>query len=70
MRRYLIDRDHSNAYTDYVLKGKPDNAGRYNLNTGKVDVVEDRHCDTHDGRLELSIPLRNLSVSLVEITGR
>lgn len=70
VRRYLIDRDHTNAYTDYILKGKPDNEGRYNLTSGKVDVVDDQRRTSDEGCLELSIPLRNLSVSLIEITGR
>jgi len=69
LRRYLIDRNHSNAYTDYVLKGKSSGGGGYNLKAGKVEVVEDGRRDTDNGCLELSVPLRNLSVSLLEIVG-
>jgi hypothetical protein len=65
--RYLIDRDHSNAYTDYVLKNKPDNDGRCNLRTGTVDIVEDRPHQTDGGELRLDVKLDNLSVSLIEI---
>jgi hypothetical protein len=65
--RYLIDRDHSNAYTDYVLKNKPDNDGKYNLRTGTVDMVEDRQHETDGGELRLDVKLDNLSVSLIEI---
>ncbi len=67
VRQYLIDHDHTNAYTDYVLKGKPNNGGRYNLETGKVDVVLDEPREVKDGRLDLDMRLRNLSVSLVEV---
>jgi len=67
VRRYLIDHDHTNAYTDYVLKGKSNNGGRYNLENGKVDVVLDETRDSRDGQMDLSVRLRNLSVSLVEI---
>lgn len=67
VRRLLIDRDHSNAYTDYVVKDKPDNGGRYNLETGTVDVVADEIRDAPGGRLRVAADLRNLSVCLVDI---
>ena len=38
---YRIDHDHTNPYTDYVLKGKDSGQGRYNLESGSLDVVRD-----------------------------
>ena len=67
VRRLLIDHDHTNAYTDYGLKGADDRNGRFNLDDGEVDVVEDRAVRAEDGALALVVRLRNLSVCLVEL---
>ena len=67
VRQYLIDHEHSNAYTDYVLRGKPNNRGKYNLETGAVDVVLDEVRPSANGSLEVALRLKNLSVCLVEI---
>ena len=67
VRQFLIDHDHSNAYTDYVLRGKPNNRGRYNLETGEVEVVLDERRQAEGGAIRLDLALRNMSVSLVEI---
>jgi len=69
IRQYLIDHDHTNAYTDYVVKGKPDGDGKYNLDTGRADVVIDTHQEARDGVIEIVRTLRNMSVSLVELQG-
>jgi hypothetical protein len=68
LRRWLVDRDHSNAYTTYVLRGEDSNQGRYNLETGTVDLVDERKISAN-GPIRLVIPLRNLSVSLLELEG-
>ena len=67
LRRLLIDHDHTNAYTDYVLKGADDGNGRFNLEDGVPGVVEDRTVRASDDALSLAVRLRNLSVSLVEL---
>jgi hypothetical protein len=67
MRRYLVDAYHSNAYTDYVRRNGDTGNGAYNLKTGKVDIVEDKHLSATDGKLTLPVSLLDLSVSLIEL---
>jgi len=67
LKRQLIDATHSNAYTDYVRLGKDTQGGAYNLMTGTVDTVETFQLTAPNGRLRLSVTLRDLSVSLLEL---
>ena len=70
IRQSLIDQTHTNAYTDYVVNGKPTGGGEYNLETGRVDVVRDETRAPVGGTVELSVRLENLSVALIEIERR
>lgn len=70
IRQSLIDRTHTNAYTDYVIEKKSTAGGKYNLETGRVDVVRDETLEPVGGALELSVRLENLSVALIEIERR
>jgi len=68
MRRYLIDSTHTNPYYDYVIKGKPNNNGNYNLETGDLDMVEERTVASGaKGALELKVTLEPKAVSLIEL---
>jgi len=67
LRRYLIDHDNTNTYTDYVIKGKDDHGGAYNLEHGAPAIVEDRRMESHAGALTFPVPMPNLSVNLLEL---
>jgi xylan 1,4-beta-xylosidase len=65
---YRIDHDHTNPYTDYVLKGKDSHEGRYNLESGSLDKVRDERLSPGRDGVSVEIELPNLSVALVEIS--
>jgi len=68
--RYLIDSTHSNPYHDYVIAGKPNDHGRYNLATGGVDRVEQIvvRADPR-GACRVSFALEPMAVCLVTCDG-
>jgi len=68
LRRYLIDHDHSNAYTDYVLKGIDTDNGNFNIETGEPALVEDMTVHPAAEGLVITVSLRNPAVTLVELT--
>ncbi len=68
--RYLIDSTHSNPYYDYVVAGKPDNHGRYNLESGAPDRVGQAtvRADAR-GVCRVSFALEPMAVCLVTCEG-
>jgi hypothetical protein len=67
LTEHRIDHDHTNPYTDYVLKGKDPQAGRYNLETGALDKVRTEQVSVQNGAAAVQIDLPNLSVALLQI---
>ncbi|MEW6359264.1 MAG: glycosyl hydrolase [Planctomycetota bacterium] len=69
LRQYLIDATHTNPYHDYVVAKKDTNGGKYNLETGTIDVVRDETIQASDeGATTLSLRLKNMAVSLVTLS--
>jgi len=67
-RQYLVDRTHTNPYYDYVIAKKPDNGGRYNLETGKLEMVrEGRLTAGDDGAVRVSFELEAKAVTLIVV---
>jgi len=67
VRRFLIDETHSNAYNWFVTQGQPDNDGLYNLESGRIELVEERVVELDGDAVALDMRLPDFSVSLVEI---
>ena len=67
LTEYRIDHDHTNPYTDYVLKGKDSGGGRYNLESGSLEKVRDELVPAARKAVALAVELPNLSVALVEV---
>jgi hypothetical protein len=65
-RRWLIDHEHTNPYTQLVLRDDPEAAKSYTVGEARVDLVEDRELESADQGLPLSIPLGPLAVTLLE----
>jgi len=63
----VIDSTHTNPYYTYVIQQHPSPDGRYNLESGRLEVVETRTESVEAGVLHLSIEAEPLSVHLVEI---
>jgi len=69
LKQYLVDSTHSNPYFEYVLQGKSSNDGRYNLETGDVEVVrQETVVCPETGQLEVRLDLTPMAVSLLELT--
>ena len=66
LTRYLIDSTHTNPYHDYIVRGEDTADGRYNLETGALDVVRSEKVRTDaDGRLDLAFDLEPTAVTLL-----
>ncbi len=73
LERYLIDRDHSNAYTAWLAMGSPQQPNAEQraelMQAGALDQVRPQEpVAVHDGSATLSFPLSRQGVSLVQIT--
>ncbi|NOZ24261.1 MAG: hypothetical protein GXP25_24560 [Planctomycetes bacterium] len=68
LKQYLIDETHTNPYYDYVIAKKDTNGGKYNLETGDLDVVKSETVQVAaDGSVTLPLRLQNMAVSLVTL---
>ena len=66
LTQYLLDHDHSNPYTDYVLKHKDNNGGKYNLEDGTMEQVRQEIVTANtNGESTLMIRLEPLAVTLL-----
>ncbi|MFQ6098311.1 MAG: hypothetical protein ACE5O2_11355, partial [Armatimonadota bacterium] len=65
--RYLIDAQHSNAYYDYIVRKTPSDDGQYNINTGRLALVEETLITLRRGQADVEVALPNLSVTLVRL---
>jgi len=70
LTEYRLDHDHTNPYTDYVLKGKDSQGGQYNLGTGELEVLPEETLTVHRGGATVQLELPNLSGALVEVEFR
>jgi hypothetical protein len=67
LTEYRIDHDHTNPYTDYVLRKEDSQGGTYNLRSGDLEVVR-RKSITADGlAAAIHVDMPNMSVGLVEL---
>ncbi len=66
LTQYLLDHDHSNPYTDYVLKHKDNNGGKYNLENGTMEQVRQETVTAdRNGESTLKIRLQPFAVTLL-----
>lgn len=65
---YRIDHDHTNPYTDYVLKGTDSRQGKYNLEDGTLEIVRRDTIDVDGSTAILRLTLPNMSVAQLELT--
>ena len=66
LTQYLLDHEHSNPYTDYVLNKKDNNDGKYNLEDGDMDKVkQETILADGTGQAMLKFRLEPLAVTLL-----
>ena len=68
LKRFLIDSTHTNPYFTYVIQGKASPDGLYNLESGELEIVEERVLTAQGNALQLDLRLPNMSVTFVELT--
>ena len=61
------DATHTNPYYTYVTKGEESADGKYNLETGQLEVVEARQVSVGEGQCKIELEWPNMSVTLVEL---
>jgi len=64
LREYRID--HTNPCTDYVLNGKDSGQGRYNLETGSLELLRTETIPGDRRKIALHAELPGMSISLLE----
>ena len=73
IRHYRIDKEHSNAYTEWTRLGKPKypSKGQYEAIKGKdgLELLEpDKNLQVIDGKIKVKFKMPTHAVSLIEIT--
>ncbi len=67
LTEYLIDGDHNNPYTEYVVRGADDREGAYNLETATLVPSRSDSLRVVDQQASVEVVLPNQSVMLLEI---
>ncbi len=67
VKGYLIDRHHTNAYNDYVIKKMDNRGGLFNLETAELEQSISFERDLEDGQLRLSAQLEGYAVLLIVV---
>jgi hypothetical protein len=67
LTEYRIDHDHTNPYTDYVLKTRDPQEGSYNLENGMLEKVRMETLVDPRDEIAVHVELPDLSVTLLEL---